>query len=143
MSQAAQPELSRHVAAVMFTDMAGYTALMQRDETAALRSRERHRTALARSVPTHDGDLLQYFGDGSLSIFRSSLQAMEAAVAIQRDLEGEPLLRIGLHVGEIAYDAQGAYGDAINIAAFHVASLTDQSRVMSLMSKACSAFVRK
>ena len=127
MSQATGPELSRHLAAVMFTDMAGYTALMQRDEAAALRSRKRHRTALERSVPTHDGDLLQYFGDGSLSIFRSSLQAVEAAVAIQRDLEGEPLLRIGLHVGEIAYDAQGAYGDAINIAAFHVASLTDQS----------------
>ena len=117
MSQATGTELSRHLAAVMFTDMEGYTALMQRDEAAALKSRERHRNALERSVPTHDGDLLQYFGDGSLSIFRSSVQAVEAAVAIQRDLQGDPALRIGLHVGDIAYDEQGAYGDAINIAA--------------------------
>lgn len=100
----------------MFTDMAGYTALMQRDEAAALRSRERHRSALERSVPAHDGEILQYFGDGSLSIFRSSLHAVEAAIEIQRGLGGEPPLRIGLHVGDIAYDAQGAYGDAINIA---------------------------
>ena len=116
-SQAMGTELSRHLAAVMFTDMEGYTALMQRDEAAALQSRERHRKALQRSVPTHDGNLLQYFGDGSLSIFRSSVQAVEAAVAIQRDLQGKPALRIGLHVGDIAYDEQGAYGDAINLAA--------------------------
>ncbi len=110
-------ELKRRLAAVMFTDMAGYTALMQRDEAAALRSRERHRSALEQFVPTHDGEVLQYFGDGSLSLFGSSLQAVEAAIAIQRHLGGEPPLRIGLHLGDIAYDEQGAYGDAINIAA--------------------------
>jgi len=117
MNQPMSPKLSRHLAAVMFTDMEGYTALMQRDEAAALRSRERHRNALQSAVPTHEGDLLQYFGDGSLSIFRSSVQAVEAAVAIQRHLRGDPALRIGLHAGDIAYDEQGAYGDAINIAA--------------------------
>ncbi len=116
MSEAAAARLDRRLAAVMFTDMAGYTALMQRDEAAALRSRERHRSALERAVPVHDGEILQYFGDGSLSIFRSSVHAVEAAIAIQRDLGGEPPLRIGLHVGDIAYDEQGAYGDAINIA---------------------------
>ena len=117
MSQATSTELSRHLAAVMFTDMEGYTALMQRDEAAALRSRQRHRTALERSVPTHEGEVLQYFGDGSLSIFRSSVKAVEAAIAIQRELQGEPPLRIGLHAGDIAYDEQGAYGPAVNIAA--------------------------
>jgi class 3 adenylate cyclase/tetratricopeptide (TPR) repeat protein len=117
MSMPDSSELKRRLAAVMFTDMAGYTALMQRDEAAALRSRERHRRALERSVPSHDGEVLQYFGDGSLSIFHSSLQAVEAAIEIQRGLGGEPPLRIGLHLGEIAYDEQGAYGDAINIAA--------------------------
>jgi predicted ATPase/class 3 adenylate cyclase len=110
-------ELSRHLAAVMFTDMAGYTALMQRDEAAALRSRQRHRAALERCVPSRAGALLQYFGDGSLCIFNSSVQAVEAAIDIQRELDGDPALRIGVHTGDIAYDEQGAYGDAINIAA--------------------------
>ncbi len=111
------PGLNRRLAAVMFTDMAGYTALMQRDEAAALRSREAHRTVLEQTTPRHGGEVLQYFGDGSLSIFGSSVQAVEAAVEIQRALAGEPLVRIGLHVGDIAYDEQGAFGDAINIAA--------------------------
>lgn len=64
MSQATSTELSRHLAAVMFTDMEGYTALMQRDAAAALRSRQRHRTALERSVQMYDGEVLQYFGSG-------------------------------------------------------------------------------
>jgi len=117
MSQAAtERQLSRRLAAVMFTDMAGYTALMQRDETAALRSRERHRNAVDGTVPQHGGEVLQYFGDGSLSLFASSVQAVEAAIEIQRSLGGEPPLRIGLHLGDVAYDEQGAYGDAINVA---------------------------
>ena len=110
------PGLTRHLAAVMFTDMSGYTALMQRDEAAALRSRARHQSALEASVARRGGEVLQYFGDGSLSIFRSSLEAVRSAVEIQRSLGGDPLLRIGLHLGDIAYDEQGAYGDAINIA---------------------------
>jgi len=112
-----QPELNRHLAAVMFTDMAGYSALMQHDEAGALRSRELHRRALQKGLEAHEGRLLQYFGDGSLSIFTSSVKAVQAAIDIQRHCAGDPLLRIGLHAGDIAYDPQGAYGDAINIAA--------------------------
>jgi class 3 adenylate cyclase len=109
--------LKRHLAAVVFTDMTGYTALMQRDEAAALRSRTRHREALEQCVTAHEGHVLQYFGDGSLSIFTSSVEAVRSAVDLQRELQGDPLLRVGIHSGDIAYDAQGAYGDAVNIAA--------------------------
>jgi hypothetical protein len=45
------------------------------------------------------------------------VEAVEAAVEIQRELAGDPTLRVGLHMGDIAYDVQGAYGDAVNIAA--------------------------
>ena len=64
-----------------------------------------------------DGEVIQYFGDGSLSLFSSTVQAVDAAIDIQRALDGDPALRIGLHAGEVAYDAQGVYGDAVNIAA--------------------------
>jgi tetratricopeptide (TPR) repeat protein len=101
----------------MFTDMAGYTALMHRDEEAALRSRARHREAVERWAAQRAGEVLQYFGDGSLSIFASSVEAVHAAIGIQTELSGDPPLRIGLHVGDIAFDAQGAYGDAVNISA--------------------------
>lgn len=109
--------LMRHLAAVMFTDMVGYTALMQSDEAAALENRARHRMALEQTTASNGGRVLQYFGDGSLSLFHSSMGAVMAAIEIQRTLGRSPLVRIGLHLGDVAYDEQGAYGDAINIAA--------------------------
>ena len=110
--------LTRHLAAEMFTDLVGYTALIAEDEGAGLAARERHRGVLEKSLPDRGGKLLQYFGDGSLSIFLSAVEGVTASIEIQRKLQSSPKLpvRIGLHVGEIAYDEQGAYGDAVNIA---------------------------
>lgn len=110
---------SRHLMAVMFTDVVGYTALMQDDEDAARDQRARHRAVLGATVAEHGGELLQYFGDGSLSIFPSAVNALRAAVRIQQDAQREPglPLRIGIHQGEVSFDSQGAYGDSVNIAA--------------------------
>lgn len=108
----------RQLAAVMFTDIVGYTAIMQADEEAARLVRSRHRAVLGDVLPAHGGTLLQYLGDGSLSIFPSAVSAVRAGVEIQRALRSQPRLplRIGIHQGEIAFDEQGIYGDAVNIA---------------------------
>ena len=102
----------------MFTDLVGYTALIAEDEGAGLAARERHRGVLEKSLPDRGGKLLQYFGDGSLSIFLSAVEGVTASIEIQRELQASPKLpvRIGLHVGDIAYDEQGAYGAAVNVA---------------------------
>ena len=109
---------TRQLAAVMFTDMVGYTALMQADEQKALRNRERHRDILEKSTKATHGIILQYYGDGTLSVFDSAVEALKCAVEIQRELQKEPKipLRIGLHVGDIIYSDDGAFGDAVNIA---------------------------
>ena len=111
-------ELTRHLAAVMFTDVVGYTAIIAEDEKAGLAARKRHRDAQETAIAHSKGRLIQYFGDGSLSIFPSAVVGVTAAIAVQRHLHSAPSLpvRIGLHVGDIAYDEQGAYGDAVNIA---------------------------
>ncbi len=108
----------RRLLAVMFTDVVGYTALMQRDEEAALIVRRRHREVLEAAVSAHGGDLLQYLGDGSLTTFPSVVDAVRAAIEVQRGLRQEPVvpLRIGIHQGDISYDTQGAYGDSVNVA---------------------------
>ena len=108
----------RRLLAVMFTDVVGYTALMQRDEGAARIVRRRHRQALDAAVPAHGGDLLQYLGDGSLTMFPSVVDAVRAAIEVQNGLRQEPVvpLRIGIHQGDISYDTQGAYGDSVNAA---------------------------
>lgn len=108
----------RQLAAIMFTDMVGYTALMQADEEGARVARLRHRTVLESALSAHDGQLLQYLGDGSMSIFPSAVFAVRAAIDVQRAARMPPPLplRIGIHHGEVAFDEQGVYGDAVNVA---------------------------
>ena len=110
---------ARQLAAVMFTDVVGYTAMMQRNEEEALSARVRQRDATAASAGEHGGRVVQHYGDGSLTVFPSAVAAVSAAIDIQRALTSDsPVpIRIGVHQGEVAFDDQGAYGDAVNIAA--------------------------
>ncbi|MBK9016993.1 MAG: adenylate/guanylate cyclase domain-containing protein [Saprospiraceae bacterium] len=109
---------ARRLAAVMFTDIVGYTALMQQNEALAAEVRTRHREVFDQKHEAHNGEILQYFGDGTLSIFQSGVEAVECAVAIQQALNiGEPVpLRIGLHIGDIVFDGTDIYGDGVNLA---------------------------
>jgi len=111
-------ETKRLLAAIMFTDMVGYTALMQEDETKAKTSRDRHRKILGKAISHHNGEILQYYGDGTLCIFKSSIEALACAIQIQIELQKEPKipLRIGIHTGDIVYDEEGVYGDSVNVA---------------------------
>ena len=108
----------RMLAAIMFTDMVGYTALMQKDEKKAKSLRDRHRSVLDEIINKHQGRILQYYGDGTLVIFGSAIESVLCAVEIQRELQKEPVipLRIGIHSGDIVYDDEGVYGDGVNIA---------------------------
>lgn len=109
---------TRRLAAIMFTDIVGYTALMQQDESQAARVRARHREVFNQSHQQFNGEILQYFGDGTLSIFQSSVEAVQCAIAIQEQLQqAEKVpLRIGLHQGEIVFDGTDIYGDSVNLA---------------------------
>jgi len=103
----------------MFTDVVGYTAVMQRDVEAASALRTRHRTVIERHLGNHGGELIQYLGDGSLSAFPSAVHAVRAAIEIQLEASAATSLplRVGIHQGEITFDSQGPYGDSVNIAA--------------------------
>ena len=108
----------RLLAAIMFTDMVGYTALMQKNERQAKENRDRHRQVLQESVRVHHGEILQYYGDGTLIIFKSAIEGVKCAVDIQQALQDEPKipLRIGMHIGDIVHDEDGIFGDGVNIA---------------------------
>lgn len=106
------------LAAVMFTDIAGYTAMMQRDEPAALAILERHREVLETVTDRYGGEVIQYYGDGSLSIFDSAIAAVACALEIQKIAVQEPVLplRIGIHEGDIVYRDGNIFGDGVNVA---------------------------
>lgn len=108
---------TRLLAAVMFVDIVGYTAIMQKNEREAVRMRSLLRLVIERQLPQHEGRLVQYYGDGALGFFKSAMEAVNAAVKIQDELKKHTVpVRIGLHQGEIVHTREGIYGSAVNIA---------------------------
>jgi TolB-like protein/Tfp pilus assembly protein PilF len=102
----------------MFTDIEGYTAKMQEDEQQALQWKARHRDILQREHNHFNGRVVQFYGDGTLSIFPSAVNAVACALAMQKELRQEPLVpvRMGLHIGDIIFDEEQIIGDGVNVA---------------------------
>ncbi|MBL4594107.1 MAG: helix-turn-helix domain-containing protein [Flavobacteriales bacterium] len=111
-------KIKRELAAIMFTDIVGYTALMQGDEDYAVRIRKKHREVFKEQHKLYKGEIVQYYGDGTLSVFKSAVEAIECAIEIQQLLQkGDPVnVRIGLHIGDIVFDNTEVYGDGVNFA---------------------------
>jgi class 3 adenylate cyclase len=111
---------TRQLAAILFTDIAGYTAMMQRDEKSAVTMVKHHRSVLEKTVTEFNGDVIEFYGDGSLCIFTSITEAVQCAYNIQQQMQqSDPVvpLRIGLHIGEVIYEDGKIMGDGVNIAA--------------------------
>ncbi len=110
--------LRRQLAAIMFTDIEGYSAAMQQDEQRAIDLRDRHREVLENKHKHYDGRIIQYYGDGTLSIFQSAVEAVRCAVAMQQEFSNglKVPVRMALHIGDIAFDNEQVFGDGVNLA---------------------------
>ena len=108
----------RQLAAIMFTDIAGYTAMMEADEQKTVAVIKHYNAALENLVKQNAGRVLNYYGDGSLCIFHSATDAANCSLALQEELKKAPVvpLRIGLHIGEVFFEDTKALGDGVNIA---------------------------
>lgn len=109
---------SRQLAAIMFTDIKGYTALMQENEERAVAMRNKHRQVFNSLTEKYQGRILQYYGDGTLSIFDSAMQAVLCGIELQRGFREKPAIpvRIGIHTGEIFFSEEEIVGDSVNVA---------------------------
>ncbi len=109
---------NRRLAAILFTDVVGFTSIMQRDEAAAIQIIRRHNQVLEKWASQYQGEVLNFFGDGCLCAFSTATEAVKAAMHVQQELKDAPAipLRIGLHIGEISFEDGKALGDAVNIA---------------------------
>ena len=109
---------TRELAAIVFSDIAGYTALMGRDERAAVRALAGHRDLVRSLVPRFNGKMIGDIGDGALASFHSALDAVHYAQALQAALAGDgtPTVRIGIHVGDVLFSESGVMGDGVNVA---------------------------
>ena len=108
----------RKLAAIMFTDIVGFTAQMGEEEHKALQLLQKNRELLKPIINQFDGDWLKEMGDGTLSCFASAVEAVNCALAIQRVLKDDPdlKLRIGIHVGDVVFEHGDVFGDGVNIA---------------------------
>src|SRR6058998_3836878 len=115
----------RKLAAIMFTDIVGYSALAQRNDPLALELLEEHRELLRGIFPRFNGTEIKTIGDGFLVEFNSALEAAQCAIEIQRALskrnhdvssERRIEVRIGIHIGDVVHRAGDVYGDGVNIA---------------------------
>ena len=109
---------TRKLTAIMFIDMVGYTAMMQKDEPKTQGLVKRQRELTKPLVVKHSGEVLRYVGDGTLCTFRSAIEAVNCALDIQKALkeEDEMNLRIGIHIGDIVFEGDDIYGDGVNVA---------------------------
>ena len=108
---------SRQLAAIMFTDIVGYTALMGKDEQKAFEILKKNREIHQRAIETFNGKLIKELGDGTLASFPTVSDGLLAAMKIQQACSAskELSLRIGIHEGEIIFENNDIYGDAVNI----------------------------
>src|SRR5215471_4699878 len=115
----------RKLAAIMFTDMVGYSALSQRDDKLALELLEEHRRLLREIFPRFNGTEIKTIGDAFLVEFNSALEAAQCAIEIQRALAKRNAdvppdrrieVKIGIHIGDVVHRGGDVYGDGVNIA---------------------------
>jgi len=107
----------RRLAAIMFTDIVGYTALMGRDEDKAFQILRKNRDIQRPIIKKYRGEWLKEMGDGILASFHTSSDAVRCAGEIQNEAKkaGIPL-RIGIHEGEVVFEGTDVWGDGVNIA---------------------------
>lgn len=109
---------SRQLAAIMFTDIVGYTALMGRDEQKAFELLNKNRQIQKPIIEQYNGRWIKELGDGVIASFNTVSDGVYAAIKIQEqcNVAKEFQLRIGIHLGEVVFENDDVFGDGVNIA---------------------------
>ncbi|RLD20109.1 MAG: hypothetical protein DRI69_06905 [Bacteroidetes bacterium] len=108
---------SRRLAAIMFSDISGFTRLMGQDEQRTMQILEVNRQLHKSTFAKYNGEYLKEIGDGTLTSFASVADAVHCAIDIMRGAaENDYELRIGIHLGDVLFDGNDVFGDGVNIA---------------------------
>ena len=112
------PQIERKLAAIMFTDIAGYTALSAKDENKALALLDTQKQILTPIIEEFNGTLHKEMGDGLLFTFPTVTEAVKCGIKIQEQTKANDdlNLRVGIHEGEITLKDGDALGDDVNVA---------------------------
>ncbi|MGE0771376.1 MAG: adenylate/guanylate cyclase domain-containing protein [Cyclobacteriaceae bacterium] len=108
----------RQLAAILFTDIVGYTRMMAADEDSTLQILETNRKVHKRWIRKFRGKYLKEMGDGSIAIFYTATEAVRCALEIQDEAKAMQRfeIRMGIHISEIVFTDEDAFGDGMNVA---------------------------
>jgi len=106
------------LAAIVFTDIVGYTKRMEADEEGTMKLLARQREIIFPIVKEYGGEVIKEIGDGLMMMFTSANRAVRFSMAVQESLKDEDLtIRAGIHIGDVIFDEGDVFGSAVNIAA--------------------------
>ncbi len=117
---------NRRLAAIMFTDIKGFSSIMETDESTAVGMVKAQREIIRRQIALHQGEERETIGDAFLVIFESAINAVQCAIDIQREIlkynqereeEKHVWVRIGIHLGDIIVEEGSIFGGGVNLAA--------------------------
>ena len=121
-----QEGFKRKLAAILSADVTEYGRLMREDETETIRTLTAYREVMTTLIKQHHGRVVDAVGDNLLSEFASVVDAVQGAIAIQKELKSQNaqvpdnrkmLFRIGINLGDLVVEGDRIYGDGVNIAA--------------------------
>ena len=110
------PQIERKLAAIMFTDIAGYTEQMSKDEDKAFALIQKKLDLLLPLVEKYEGKLIKEIGDGTLSRYFKADKAIDCASTFQSKTNTDLNVRVGIHTGEVIVDKEDVFGDVVNVA---------------------------
>jgi adenylate cyclase len=108
--------IERKLAAIMFTDIAGYTEQMSKDEDKAFALIQKKRELLLPLIEQYEGKLIKEMGDGTLTRYFKADNAIDCASTFQAKTDSELNVRAGIHTGEVIVDNEDVFGDVVNVA---------------------------
>ncbi len=110
--------IERKLAAIMFTDISGFTQSMSKSESKSLDLLEKKRSILKPLLKEYKGTFVKEIGDGTLSYFDSAVNAATCAVKLQEiTYDNEDMnIRVGIHIGDIVFEENDVFGDGVNVA---------------------------
>lgn len=106
------------LAAIVFTDIVGYTKRMEENEQLTMQLLQKQREIVFPIVESYGGEIIKEIGDGLLMMFTSAVEAVRCAISIQTRLNDEELtIRAGIHIGDVIFKGGDVFGSAVNTAA--------------------------
>ena len=119
-------DFRRKLAAILSADVVEYSRLMREDEKATIQSLTAYREMMIKLIKQHHGRVVDAVGDNLLAEFASAVDAVQGAVAIQKEIKAsnaklpqnrKMVFRIGINLGDLVVEGDRIYGDGVNIAA--------------------------